>query len=87
MASNSMVRKQVYLTPSQDARLRRAAKRLQKSEAELLREAVERYLPASERAGIELEKDPLFRLVAVGSSSDRELSVRVDEVLYGDQKT
>ena len=77
-----MVRKQVYLTESQNMRLRRAAKKLQRSEAELLREAIERYLPDSEASGGDLQNDPLFRIVGVGVGSD-DLSERVDDVLYG----
>ena len=42
VASKSMVHKQVYLTASQNARLRRASKKLQRSEADLLREAIDR---------------------------------------------
>jgi hypothetical protein len=87
MASNSMVRKQVYLTASQNARLRRAAKKLQRSEADLLREAIERYLPGHAPDAAEIERDSLFRLVGAGSSSDTDLSERVDEILYGRSRT
>jgi hypothetical protein len=78
-----MVRKQVYLTAPQNERLRRAAKRLRRSEADLLREAIDRQLPGQPEGGARVEGDSLFRLVGVGQSCDRDLSDRVDEILYG----
>jgi hypothetical protein len=78
-----MVRKQVYLTVDQNARLRRAAKHLQRSEAEVLRDALERFLPVAGGSG-KTEKDALFRLVGVGSSGGGgNLSESVDDMLYG----
>ena len=83
MAAPSMVRKQVYLTAEQNDRLRRAAKRLRRSEAELLREAIDRHLPGRKQAPAAVEKDSLFRLVGLASSQDGDLSSRVDDILYG----
>jgi len=77
-----MVRKQVYLTAEQDTRLRRAAKRQQRSEAEVLRDALDRYLPG-EGEQEPTDGDPLFRLVAAGSSETGNLSESVDDILYG----
>jgi hypothetical protein len=69
-------------TTKQNSRLQRAAKKLQRSEAELLREAIDRYLPESSLEGADLEQDPLFRLVGIGSG-EPDLSERVDDILYG----
>lgn len=77
-----MVRKQVYLTPSQNTRLRRAAKQLRRSEADLLREAVEMQLAGTGPAAPAVRDDPLFKLVGVGQSTEGDLSERVDEILY-----
>ena len=79
----SMVRKQVYLTAPQNERLRRAAKRLRRSEADLLREAIDRHLPGEAKVGPVVRGDPLFGLVGAGRSAGGDLSERVDEILYG----
>lgn len=83
MSAARMVRKQIYLTVSQNTRLRRAAKQLRRSEADLLREAVERQLADSAEPEPDVQDDPLFRLVGVGASHEGDLSERVDEILYG----
>lgn len=78
-----MVRKQVYLTPEQNERLRRAAARERRTEAEVLRDALDRHLGASVPASAKLADDTLWGIVGIGSSDDGDLSERVDEVLYG----
>lgn len=78
-----MIRKQIYLTPGQNARLRKAARRLRRSEAEVLREAIELHLPDSNRRRPTVIHDSLFRLVGAGSSDQRDLSEHVDDILYG----
>ena len=77
-----MVRKQVYLTAQQDTRLRRVAKQQQRSEAEVLRDALDRFLPAATAEG-PADDDALFRLVGVGRSQQGDLSESVDDILYG----
>ena len=81
--AQSMVRKQIYLTAPQNERLRRAAKRLRRSEADLLREAIDRHLPGEEEGGPVVRGDSLFELVGAGQSARGDLSERVDEILYG----
>ncbi|HEX6273316.1 MAG TPA: hypothetical protein VFZ53_09755 [Polyangiaceae bacterium] len=78
-----MIRKQIYLTPAQNARLRKAARRLRRSEAEVLREAIELHLPSANRRRSSVMQDSLFRLIGAGSSSARDLSEHVDDILYG----
>jgi hypothetical protein len=77
-----MVRKQVYLTAEQDSRLRRVAKQQQRSEAEVLRDALDRFLPAT-GAEQPADDDALFRLVGAGRSQQDNLSESVDDILYG----
>jgi hypothetical protein len=79
----AMVRKQVYLTAPQNERLQKAAKRLRRSEADLLREAIERHLPGDEEGAPAVAGDSLFAIVGVGKGATDNLSERVDEVLYG----
>jgi hypothetical protein len=83
MKAERMVRKQIYLTVSQNTRLRRAAKQLRRSEAELLREAIERQLAETGPGAPDFCNDPLFGLVGVGESAEGSLSEQVDEILYG----
>jgi hypothetical protein len=82
VTARNMVRKQVYLTAAQDARLRQVAKQQQRSEAEVLRDALDRYLPGT-RAQESTDSDPLFRLIAAGCSEEGDLSESVDDILYG----
>jgi predicted flap endonuclease-1-like 5' DNA nuclease len=77
-----MVRKQVYLTAEQDTRLRRVAKQQQRSEAEVLRDALDRYLPGT-AAQAPVDGDALLRLVGIGRSAEGTLSESVDDILYG----
>jgi len=78
-----MVRKQVYLSPHQNERLRRAASRQRCTEAEVLREALDRFLGEGRTSRASVDRDPLWRIVGVAASHDGNLSERVDEVLYG----
>ena len=78
-----MVRKQIYLTAPQNERLRRAAKQLRRSEADLLREAIDRHLPGEPKTMPAVDGDSLFELVGAGQSAQGDLSERVDEILYG----
>ena len=82
----SMVRKQVYLTVEQDRLLRRAAKKHRRTEAEIIRQALDRTLgnPASDDPA----RDPIWGLVAIADGGDdlSELSERIDDVLYARRK-
>jgi len=75
-----MVRKQVYLTAEQNARLRRAAARDRRTEADILREALDEEQP-------DPQEDSLWDLVGVGTGDDDDLSERVDEILYGSDES
>lgn len=79
-----MVRKQVYLTAEQNDRLRSAAARERRTEAEILREALDRHLGQPGRAGSPVDDDALWDIVGIASGEGGEdLSERVDDVLYG----
>ena len=79
----AMIRKQVYLTPELDTRLRREAIRQRRSEAEILREALASRLRVGDVTRAELSDDTLWDLVGSGASRSGDLSERVDELLYG----
>jgi hypothetical protein len=77
-----MIRKQVYLSREQNERLRRAARRLRRTEADVLREALERHL-GDRRAATFVGRDPLWAIVGIAASPRGDLSDRIDERLYG----
>jgi hypothetical protein len=81
--SQPMIRKQVYLTPELDERLRAEAKRQRRTEAEILREALAAQLNAARASAQDASQDPLWQLVGLAGSEETDLSERVDEVLYG----
>lgn len=61
-----MERKQIYLDPGSDKRLKKLAKQKGVSEASLIREAVDTYLAkAEEQPGETAAKDPLLLLVGI----------------------
>jgi hypothetical protein len=76
-----MVRKQIYLTPEQAQRLRRAAARERRTEADVIREALDRRLGGAPARG---EDDPLLGIIGFGSGGPADLSSRVDDYLYGE---
>ena len=80
----SMVRKQIYLTVEQDRRLRRAAKKHRRTEAEIIRDALDRTLGDASRS--DPSGDALWGLVGIASGKNDDLSEQVDAVLYGTNK-
>ena len=64
-----MVKKQVYLTVAQDTQLKRLAEQQRRSQAEVLRDALDRYLPNPQP--LQLADDALFRLVERGAARVR----------------
>jgi hypothetical protein len=77
-----MVRKQVYITREQSERLRRVAARERRTEAEVLRDALDRHLGVAVPVSPKLADDSLWDIVGVASSDRRDLSESVDQVLY-----
>ena len=78
-----MIRKQVYLTPELDERLRHEAARLRRTEAEILREALATRLGMPDDGGTHMSRDSLWDLVGIASSEGEALSEHVDDLLYG----
>ena len=77
-----IVRKQIYLSREQNERLRRVARRLRRTEADVLREALERHL-GDRRGATFVGRDPLWAIVGIAASPRGDLSDRIDEHLYG----
>lgn len=82
----AMERKQIYLDPGSNERLKKLAKERGVSEASLIREAIDAYLAkAGESAAKPAEEDPLFRLVGLfGGELPADAAVKHDRYLYGD---
>ncbi|MGQ9779366.1 MAG: ribbon-helix-helix domain-containing protein [Bacillota bacterium] len=81
-----MARKQIYLDPTSNERLKKLAKKRGVSEASLIREAVDAYLEKAEEAAAEPGKeDPLLRLVGIFQGElPPDAAVAHDRYLYGD---
>jgi hypothetical protein len=78
-----LVRKQVYLTPEQDELLKRAAARERRSEADIIRGALDQRLGAKKAPRRSRSRDPLWGIVNLGRSGARDVSAQVDHYLYG----
>jgi hypothetical protein len=78
-----MVRKQIYISAEQNTRLRRAAVRSRRTEAEVLREALDDHLGDPARKKVGVARDALWGIVGIGASREGDLSERVDDYLYG----
>jgi hypothetical protein len=81
-----MVRKQLYLSAEQNARLRRAAGRLRRTEADLVREAIDRHLGEPATVLAHVDEDPIWDIVGIGAGADRDVSERADDFLYGPKR-
>jgi SRSO17 transposase len=87
-----MIRTQVYLTEEQARDIKLQAKRENKAEAEaeVIRELVNTGLDVSQRANRETAGGALLRLARLGEElqvqAPADLSSRIDEYLYGENK-
>lgn len=80
-----MVRKQIYLTAAQAQKLRRTAIREKRTEADVIREALDRQLGSAKSGASSYDDDPLWGIVGIGASvGPSDASERVDDYLYGD---
>ncbi len=77
-----MKRKQIYLDVEQEKRLKRLAERTRRSEAALIREALEVYMTTEQ---MKSEVDPLLDLIGLCSNPEgpRDVSAKHDQYLYG----
>lgn len=73
-----LVRKQTYITPAQDDALKRIAGRGSRTEADVIREALEQYLRTQEGP----RRDPLIDIVGIASGGPRDGAERHDRDIY-----
>jgi hypothetical protein len=79
-----MVRKQLYLTREQNERLRRTAARERRTEAEILREALDRHLGSSAPSASQIDNDPMWGIVGIAKNAKSDdASEHADDILYG----
>jgi len=81
-----LVRKQVYLTVEQNELLKQAAGHERKTEAEVIRSALDQRLRPRRAPRRPSSADPLWGIVGLGRSGVRDVSVQVDHYLYGSPK-
>jgi hypothetical protein len=81
-----LVRKQVYLTVEQDELLKQAAAHERKTEAEVIRSALDQRLRPKRAPRRPSSADPLWGIVGLGRSGVPDVSEQVDHYLYGSPK-
>lgn len=82
MGYERKIRKQVYLEPDQNRQVKQMSARYGKTEAEVIREAIDNYL-VSNRMN---QKDPLFELVGMVKNGEKKGSVAHDQDIYFTEK-
>ncbi|GGK08684.1 hypothetical protein GCM10007063_33880 [Lentibacillus kapialis] len=82
MENDRRIRKQIYLDPGQNSQVKQLAARNDKSEAEIIREAIDSYL-ISNRTNPE---DPLFELVGMVRDGVKNGSTTHDRDIYLSKK-
>jgi hypothetical protein len=84
-----LVRKQVYLTVEQQNWLSRTAASERRPEAEIIRDALDARARPQRAPRANFARDPLWRIVGIGSSDEGrrggkgDVSENVDQYLYG----
>jgi hypothetical protein len=78
-----LVRKQVYITAEQEERLKEIAAREKRTEAEVIRAALDERLKPGRRSRRRRVDDPLWGILGVGEADARDVSSQVDHYLYG----
>ena len=81
-----MIRTQVYLTEDQARDIKLQAKRENKREAEVIRELLGEGMKKSTAKAQESTGASLLRLAAIGGKGPADLSSRVDDYLYGEDR-
>jgi hypothetical protein len=79
-----MIRTQIFLTEEQARDIKLRAKREKKREAEVIGELLSNSLKTIPRARRESTGESLLRLAAIGGKGPADLSVRIDDYLYGE---
>ncbi len=78
-------RTQVYFPDDLYRRIERQARSEDKSSAQVIREAVEKYLQGKNEE-VDWDNDPLLKTVGIFESAQGDLSERHDDYLYGKRK-
>jgi hypothetical protein len=78
-----LVRKQIYVTAEQEEMLKAIAARERRSEADVIRAALDERLKPRPRSRRRVSNDSLWGIVAAGASEARDVSTQVDHYLYG----
>jgi hypothetical protein len=79
-----MIRTQVYLTEEQARDIKLRAKREKKREAEVIGELLSNSLKTVPSGRRKSTGESLLRLAAIGGKGPSDLSVRIDDHLYGE---
>jgi hypothetical protein len=79
-----MIRTQVYLTEEQARDIKLRAKREKKRETEVIGELLSNSLKTVPSERRESTGESLLRLAAIGGKGPADLSVRIDDYLYGE---
>ena len=81
-----MIRTQVYITEEQAQDIKLRAKRENKREAEVIRELLHEGMKKAASKTQESTGASLLRLAAIGGKGPADLSSRVDDYLYGENR-
>lgn len=81
-----MIRTQVYITEEQARDIKLRAKREKKREAEVIRELLSEGLKTKLLKKNESTGDSLLSLAEIGGKGPTDLSLRIDDYLYGEDK-
>ncbi|HEY2407133.1 MAG TPA: hypothetical protein VGI10_14075 [Polyangiaceae bacterium] len=82
-----LVRKQVYITEEQERLLKKAARQEQRSEAEILRAALDQAFRPKKVTHARGKRDPLWEVVGVGRTKRGNVARNVDRYLYGPDRS
>ncbi|MFD1361813.1 ribbon-helix-helix domain-containing protein [Lentibacillus salinarum] len=82
MDDKQKVRKQIYLEPDQNKKIKQLSARERKTEAEIIRDAVNNYLSNNEA-----NTDPLSQLIGMVKNGDRQGSTKHDLDIYLSEKS
>lgn len=78
-------RTQVYFPNEVYRKIEKHAREEDKSSAQVIREAVEKFLD-EKNAAIDWQNDPLFQAVGILESKEGDLSENHDAYIYGEKK-
>jgi hypothetical protein len=81
-----MIRTQVYLTEDQARVIKLRAKRENRHETEVIRELLSEGMKKSASKAQESTGESLLRLAEIGGKGPADLSSRVDDYLYGENR-